>query len=197
MNKTDFLEALKKGLKDYSSNEIAQYTDYYSEMIDDRIEEGLSEEEAVADVGTPEAAVAQIKTENPITNRKKERAPLKTWQIVLIAVGSPIWLSLLIAALSMVFSLFAIICSAIISLYAGAVSLAACGIAGVLALIPMLINANVAGGIMFVGIGLICAGLSIISFLGLNKLTKRLVSLLKNFFRWVQLRFFSKKEAVQ
>lgn len=196
MNKKEFLEALRNSLKDYSKNDIEQYADYYSEMIDDRIEEGLTEEEAVADVGTPEEAVAQIKAENPIRNNKRKREPLKNWQIALIVIGSPIWFSLLIATLSIGFSALAVACSAIISLYAAAVSLAACGIAGILALIPMLINSNVAGGIMLLGMGLICAGLSILSFMGLNKLIKWIIHLLKRLILWIKSHFKA-KEAVQ
>ncbi len=179
MNRKEFLDTLIMGLQDYSKEEIKQYTDYYNEMIDDRMEEGLSEEEAVADIGAPEEAVNQIKSENPLPkSHKKDSAP-KVWQIVLIAVGSPIWLSLLVAAVSIIFSLVITIFSVIISLYASAVALGAVGIAGVIALIPLLIQSNVAGGIMLVGLGLISTGLCILSFMGLNKLLKWLIPLLK------------------
>lgn len=194
MNKTDFLEALKKGLKDYSPNEIAQYTDYYSEMIDDRIEEGLSEEEAVADVGTPEAAVAQIKTENPITNRKRERVPLKTWQIVLIAVGSPIWLSLLIAFASIIFSLIAGILSALVSLYSVCLAISASSVACIISPIIFIINKNYLAAVFFFGLGLLLAALAIYSFIGLRSLTKLLTKGCKNLILWIKKLFTRKEE---
>ena len=196
MNKKDFLEALSIGLKDYSEKDRQQYIDYYSEMIDDRIEEGLSEEEAIADIGTPEKAVTQIKSENPIADSKKKREPLKNWQIALIVIGSPIWFSLFIAAISVVFSGLVTVCSLIISLYAVAVSLAACGVAGVLGIIPLLMQGNVPAGIMLVGLGLISAGLAILSFMGLNKLTKWLVALIKRLILWIKSHLKKKEAAV-
>ena len=49
MNKTDFLEKLKKGLAPISGNERQSVLDYYDEMISDRIENGKTEEDAVAE----------------------------------------------------------------------------------------------------------------------------------------------------
>ena len=43
MNKTDFLEKLKKGLAPISGNERQSVLDYYDEMISDRIENGKTE----------------------------------------------------------------------------------------------------------------------------------------------------------
>ena len=197
MNKQEFLSTLGAGLQDYPEADRQQYIDYYSEMIDDRIEEGLSEDEAVADIGTPQKATAQIKSENPIPCANKEKPTLKTWQIVLIAVGSPIWISLLTAALAVVFSLLVSLFAIILSLYAVAVSLGACSIAGVLGIVPMALKGNISSGIMFMGLGLICAGLCILSFVVLNRLTIWLISQLKKLVIWIQSRFFKKKEAVQ
>ena len=53
MNKQQFLDALKKELCGLSQDDIQESLDFYSEMIDDHIEEGLSEEEAVASIGHP------------------------------------------------------------------------------------------------------------------------------------------------
>ena len=50
MNKQEFLSRLRKQLKGLEDKE--ERITFYSEMIDDRMEEGLSEEEAVAAVGS-------------------------------------------------------------------------------------------------------------------------------------------------
>ena len=60
MNKTAFLKELRKRLKQLSKAERQQYIDYYAEMIDDRMEEGISEEEAVAVLGSADEIAAQI-----------------------------------------------------------------------------------------------------------------------------------------
>ena len=54
MNKFEFLSQLSERLKDLPPQDRRRVTDYYSEMIDDRTEEGLSEEEAVQSIGDPD-----------------------------------------------------------------------------------------------------------------------------------------------
>ena len=54
MNRFDFLSQLSDRLRDLSPQDRRRVTDYYSEMIDDRIEEGFSEEEAVQSIGDPD-----------------------------------------------------------------------------------------------------------------------------------------------
>ena len=54
MNKIEFMQKLKDGLAGLSPKDREEQLNFYSEMIDDRIEEGLSEEEAVAYVQTGE-----------------------------------------------------------------------------------------------------------------------------------------------
>ena len=48
MRKQEFLSALKRSMKGLPKSEIDERISFYSEMIDDRVEEGFSEEEAVA-----------------------------------------------------------------------------------------------------------------------------------------------------
>ena len=47
MNKSEFLGELEKSLSELPEKDRSRSLDYYGEMIDDRTEEGLSEEEAV------------------------------------------------------------------------------------------------------------------------------------------------------
>ena len=48
MNKTEFVNQLSAGLMGLSQEDIKRSVDFYAEMIDDRIEDGMPEEEAVA-----------------------------------------------------------------------------------------------------------------------------------------------------
>jgi uncharacterized membrane protein len=48
MNKSQFLKQLAAKLEGLRQHEIDSTIFYYSEMIDDRVEDGMSEEEAVA-----------------------------------------------------------------------------------------------------------------------------------------------------
>ena len=54
MSKQEFLTQLRKALSGLPQNDIEERIEFYSEMIEDRIDEGLSEGEAIAAVGTVE-----------------------------------------------------------------------------------------------------------------------------------------------
>lgn len=197
MNKQEFLSALRKGLADFSEEEIKEYIDFYSEMIDDRTEEGLTEEEAVADIGPVQDVIDKIIIETPLptlvkTKLNKEHK-LKGWHIALIVIGSPIWLSLLVSLFSVVFSVAVAIFSVIIALYAVNLSLAACTIGGILATIPMIICQNPMSALASLGMGLFCAGGAILMFLGLSALTKAMGKLSKKFMLWIKSLFIKKE----
>jgi uncharacterized membrane protein len=59
MTKLQFLYQLEKHLKKLSNIEKNQTISYYSEMIDDMIESGLSEEQAVNKLGNPKDIAKQ------------------------------------------------------------------------------------------------------------------------------------------
>ena len=99
MNKVEFIKKLKKELSKLPRRELKERLNFYSEMIDDRIEEGLSEEEAVANVGNIDEIVKQIYEEFPEREKEEKlllKRKLNTLEIMLLIIGSPLWLSLLI-----------------------------------------------------------------------------------------------------
>ena len=77
MSKTDFLIKLREMLSGLPQDEIADRLMFYGEMIDDRIEEGLAEEQAVAEVGSVDEIAVQIMEEIPVSKTviadKKEK----------------------------------------------------------------------------------------------------------------------------
>lgn len=126
MNKKKFLSRLRRALRGCGGMEIQSRLAFYSEMIDDRVEEGLSEEDAVNDIGDPGKIAQEIRAE--LNERPmKEKRPLSAGAKTLIVLGSPVWLSLLIAAAAVVFSLavsaFAVVFSVIACVFAVLVSL--------------------------------------------------------------------------
>ena len=120
MTKQEFLAALQDGLRGLPQSDIDERVSFYAEMIDDRVEDGLSEEEAVAAIGSADAIVAQIIADTPIAKLVKHKIVprrLSTLAVVLIAFGFPIWFSLLIAAVAVVFSLYVTLWAVIVSLW--------------------------------------------------------------------------------
>lgn len=122
MNKQEFLMRLREGLSGLPQNEIEERLTFYSEMIDDRIEEGLSEEQAVGEIGDIDEIISQIVADIPLAVLVKEKVKpsrkLRVWEIVLLILGSPIWLSLGIAVFSVIIAVYAAIWSVIVSLWA-------------------------------------------------------------------------------
>ena len=147
MSKQGFLAQLRKGLSGLPQEDIEERLTFYSEMIDDRIEEGLSEPEAVSAIGTVDDIITQILADTTITKLVKEkvkpkRTP-KAWEIVLLVLGSPIWLSLLIVAFAIVLSLYATLWSVVISLWAVFGSLIGCSFGSMVAGLILACSGNV------------------------------------------------------
>jgi uncharacterized membrane protein len=154
MTKNEFLQSLRVRLSELPREDVEERLGFYSEMIDDRIEEGLAEEVAVAELGNVETVARQIISEIPIVSiikdKMRPKRRLHAWEIVLLSLGSPIWLSLLIAAFAVVISLYAVFWSLIISLWAVWVSWIACSVAGIFAGIVFGLTTNALSGIFMI-----------------------------------------------
>ena len=168
MTKNEFIEKLRarEVLFGLPEEDIARSISFYGELIDDRMEEGMSEEEAVADVGSPEEIAAQILSEIPLTKLVKEKIKpsrrLRAWEIVLIVVGSPIWISLLAAVLSVVVSLYAVLWSLVAVVWSVGAALCGAFLGSIAAMVLLCIYGSVGEGLMVLGIGMVCAGLSVL-----------------------------------
>ena len=152
-------------------------------MIDDRIEEGLSEKEAVAKIGSVERIASQIIEDIPLTKIVKEKMRREgkpgALTLILLILGSPIWLSLAIAAFSVIISLWAVLWSLVISLWAVFVSLVATTLAGVAVGVFFSVGANTLTGLAMLSASAACAGFSILIFFGCKAATIGTLSLHK------------------
>ncbi len=202
MNKLEFITNLKAMLSDLPEKEINDRIDFYSEMIDDRIEDGLTEEEAVNDIGTVEEVAKQIineiplfkiikhklKSKNKTKNTPKTKRKRSWWEITLIVIGSPIWLSLIIAFFAVIISLYVSLWAVIISLYAVDLSLLLSGLA-VIPGIAFIFTEGLWVGLLIIAGAIFCVGISILFFYVCNYtakfaifITKKLAKLIKNSF---------------
>ena len=190
MDKQEFLARLRDGLAGLPREDIEERLAFYSEMIDDRMEEGLSEAEAVAAAGSVEEIVAQAVADVPFAKlareRIKRRTRLSPVKVLLLVLGSPVWLSLVIALAAVVFSVYVSLWSVIVSLWAVFGSLAASSVGVMLAGGVVAMGGDTLPGIALVGAGLVAAGLSIFAFLGSRAATKGLVLLTKKCAVWIK-----------
>ncbi|MBR2371018.1 MAG: DUF1700 domain-containing protein [Clostridia bacterium] len=181
MTKQDFIAELRARLSGLPRRDIEERIDFYIEMIDDRMEDGQTEEEAVAGIGTLDEISSQIISDIPFLKIAKEKVKskrrLRVWEVVLLALGSPIWLSLGIAAVAVILSVYVVLWSAIISLWAIFASLVACALGGTVAGVLFAVMGNALPGIATVGAGIFCTGASIFFFFCCKVATKGIIRL--------------------
>ena len=199
MNKQAFLARLEAALSGLPEDVKAESLAFYGEMIDDRMEEGLPEAEAVAGIGSVDEIVSQIVTEVPLPKLVRERVKpkrrLRVWEIVLLALGSPIWLSLLIAAAAVVLSLYIVLWSLILSLWAVELSFAVAALAGAAVGILLVCRGDTLPGLALIGAALVLAGLAVFLWFGCVAATRGTAWLTKTIARGIKSLFVRKEDA--
>ena len=199
MNKLKFLLLLHDKLAALPTDEVEEGLNFYSEMIEDRMDEGMTEEEAVASLGSVDEIAAQIAADIPLAKiAKKAMKPkrrLSVLEIVLIVLGSPIWISLLAAAFSVIISLFAAFWSVIVSLWAVFAALCGVGVGLPVGGIIFVASGNVLSGVAAIGVGLASAGLAIFAFFGCLAATKGAAWLTKQTVIGIKKSFIRKERA--
>lgn len=199
MNKNEFLKELEIRLQVFDKSEIENRLTYYSEIIEDHIEDGQNEEQAVDSLGNMDTIINEILQQTPITKLAKaklNRKTLRGWEIALLIIGLPLWFPLLIAAFAVILSVYVSIWSVIISLWATFASVVACGFAGMIAGMGFILTGSTLSGVALIGAGITLAGLSIFLFFGCKAATDGTIWLTKI----MVLKFknsFIKKEAAK
>jgi len=120
---------------------------------------------------------------------------INTWQIIFLVIGSPIWLSLLIAIFSIILSVYIVLWVIVISFWA--IFGSAFGIALSMILIGIAFafgNDNLTG-LAMISIGIFCIGLSILLFLGCKLVTKGIILFTKKIAVWIKNCFIKKEVA--
>ncbi len=170
MNKEEFLSELRGALSGIPQSDAEERVSFYGEMIDDRMEEGLAEEEAVAGLGSVGDIVSRIAAETPITKLVREKIRpkrrLRGWEIALIVLGFPVWFPLLAAFCAVVFSLYVVVWALIVSLWAVEISLWAGALCALGASVVYFFSGYVLPGVAALGGGLFTVGLSVFTFFG-------------------------------
>ena len=167
MNKQEFLVELEKRLQALPKEEIQERLQFYSEAIDDRVEEGETEEQAIEEIGTLDEIVWEIVKQTPLVSLVKEKVKpkrrIRPWEIVLLAVGFPLWFPLLITALVLIFVWYILLWTLTIVAYAVEIATSISGIAAFIAAFAILFGGGSKGlALGTMAIALMCIGFSIL-----------------------------------
>ena len=165
MSKADFLRLLERALTQLSEEERQKNLEYYSELLDDMMEEGMTEAEATAKLGSPNQIAQSILQEMPlgklVTTRMKPKSGWTPLAIVLAVVGSPVWVPLLLAGVAVVLALFVSIWALGFAAIAVVIALAVAVVAApIIAIRAAMLTLPV--GLMLLGAGLVLLGLCVL-----------------------------------
>ena len=199
MTKSEFISQLREKLSGLPQADIEERVIFYSEMIDDRIEDGLCEEEAVSEMGSIDEITSQIVSDTPLSRIVKEKikpkGKTKTWEIILLVVGSPIWVSLLIALFAVVFSVYVSLWAVIISLWAAFASFIGGALIGIGSGIGSICTGNAPAGILLIGASGSLIGLAIFLFFGCKSVTRAIIFITRKISLFIKKCFVRKEEA--
>ena len=197
MDKLDFLLALGQRLDVLSDEDRRASLDYYSEMLDDLIESGMTEQEAVVSLGSVDAIAEEILMDVPLPKlvkaKMKGKRRMTGTELTLLIVGFPIWFPLLISVFAVIFSVYVSLWAVVISLYAADLSLAVSAPAALVGAILLFVAGEPASALLFLGAMLVLAGLSILLFHGCNAAAKGVVRFGKLTLRGIKACFIRKK----
>ena len=181
MNKAEFTQQLTNSLAGLSQYDINRSVDYYTEMIDDRVEDGMTEEDAVAALGSIDEIRSKILEEVPITKIVKEKmTPKRSFgagEIVLLVLGAPLWIPLLLAGIVVILAIYISFWGIIFSLYVADLSVFISGLAGLI--VAAIKPGGPLGALFYAGCGIALIGAAILLFFGFNQVTKGLLFISK------------------
>ena len=177
MNKAEFLQALAARLNGLTAQERERALNFCAEGIDDRVEDGMEENDAVAALGDVETVARELLADRPLRAvvRERVRREGSAGRIALLICASPLLLTLFAVGLSAYAALWA----AMIAVYAAVASLLIAGAACALGGVALMFVQGAAPGLCVCGAGLVSFALGLLLIdpvktagKGLWKLTK-------------------------
>ena len=196
MNKQEFLSSLRARLNGLPKEDIDERINFYEEMINDRIDDGKSEEEAVADIGTVDQIVEEIAQDTPLAKLVKEKIKpkrkLRVWEIILIILGFPLWFPLVLTALILACVFYLLIWILVLVTYSVEFGLVASAVGGLLIFIAYLFNGQL--NLVSLGVFIMCSGGSFLFLFPCYWATKGTIKLSKLIMTRIKMLFINKKE---
>lgn len=196
MNKQEYLASLRAALACLPESEIEESVAFYTEMIDDRVADGLTEEEATAQLDDPKTAARAIIADLPVVPRTVVRTKQKNralyWTLVIL--GSPLWLTLLLAAGALVLAGLLTIWCLILGLWLLAAGLLAGGPLGLSVFLYGLAMGQPAYAVFELGSGLLCFGLGLFCLHGAVAASKTLMQVSRQWIAKAKAPFVKVKE---
>ena len=165
MNKQNYLEQIRRLLQRLPEEDRERSLAFYAESIDDRMEDGLSEEAAVASMESPEKAAEAILMDMPIPKLVKARVKERRMgaaEILLLALGFPLWFPLLLTVLILGLTVYLLVWALVLALGAVVLALGLSAAALLVAGVYSIIKAAISLGVLNFGAALVLTGLTVL-----------------------------------
>ncbi|MBO7356503.1 MAG: DUF1700 domain-containing protein [Lachnospiraceae bacterium] len=197
MLKQEFLAQLRSGLEAASIEDIDECIEFYDEMISDRIESGMNEESAVAQMESIDSIISNYKAEKPVAklimdkvqkshDEAKGKGKGALW-IVLAIIGFPIWLPILLVVLALLLTLYILLWCIVIAVFCVLITIGAVAIAGLFIFIMMFTGiVPWPLGIFSLGAGLFLGGLAVLLWKPIWSLCRSIAGMIPAIFKKIK-----------
>ncbi len=154
-------------------SETGKVLSYYSESLQDRIEDGMTEEEAIKSFESIDQIVKNLEDEIPLSAVVKDKVINKTTKnknmtlativltIIAVILTSPIWIIILALLFSIAVAVVAVFWSIPIIIVSMYVSLYPVAISGIFFGFSRMFTVSFPTGLAYLGVGVASAGLAI------------------------------------
>ena len=195
MKKLEFIKELRSRLKGYPKDVVDNAVNYYSECIDDAVEDGRTEEGRsgpwaawTKSSGTP---LRMSHSSKLVKNKVKPDHRLNAFGIIILIIGFPLWFPLLMTACAIFFAFYVVLWSLFIAFAATAFGLVAGGLVALIASFPAF-GAGIGFGLMSLGAALLCIGIGMVLIACLPLLVKGVLAIGRGFLLGVKALFIRK-----
>ncbi len=179
MTRDEFLGRLGELLACLPAEQVEETRQFYAEAIADRMEDGMSEEEAVAAMGAPgevaEATLDDLPAVPRAIARTRRRSTALLW--TLTVVGSPVWVPLLIAFVAVALSVYVCIWVLALCVWLVAAALGGMGVAELLFAAGGVAIGHVPYVLASAGVGLGLIGVALLAGAGAWAASKQIARL--------------------
>lgn len=184
MNRSEYMKRLGYRLRRLPKEDFDRAMEYFTEYFEEAGPE--NEQQAIEDLGVPEAAADQIVRDMAFENAREKNTSVKrgfstVWIGILAIFAAPIGLPLAFAAAIVVLAFLITVVAIIFAIFVSAFSVALVSIPSVIAGVCLLFTSP-ANGIATIGVSLIGVGLGIIIIAGSIKLCKWFLNLMTKLF---------------
>ena len=175
MNRTEFIDELKKRLNKLPFDEIKEAVEYYEQYFDDAGKE--NEQAVIEELGAPIKVASGVIAEFAIKDVKNTETSAKKglsniWLVMLAIFASPIALPLALTVVILAVTFIIVIFAVVLSIGATGLALLLGGIASGIASIA-LITKSFATALFFMGFGLVSSGAGVAFLVGTVSLAKK------------------------